>query len=56
MTAPHDLAPSAAELGRLVAGVRDDQLDAPTPCADTTLASLLVLIADLAVGLAAAAR
>lgn len=54
--APHDLGPPAAELGRLVAGVRDDQLDGPTPCADTTLASLLVHVADLATGLAAAGR
>lgn len=39
-TAP-DLAPQARAVSRLVAGVADDQLDAPTPCADTPVAGLL---------------
>ena len=36
-----DLAPQAAEVARVVAGVRDDQLADPTPCADTPVAGLL---------------
>lgn len=36
-----DLGPAAQEMSRLVAGVRDDQLDHPTPCADWTVADLL---------------
>jgi uncharacterized protein (TIGR03086 family) len=36
-----DLAPQAAELARVVAAVRDDQLADPTPCADTPVAGLL---------------
>ena len=47
-----DLAPQAAELARLVAAVRDDQLDDPTPCPDMTVATLL----DHAVGLTLAFR
>jgi len=47
-----DLAPQAAEVARVVAGVRDDQLDAPTPCADTPVAALL----DHLVGLTLAFR
>jgi len=36
-----DLAPQAAEVSRIVAGVRDDQLTGPTPCTDLTVAALL---------------
>ncbi len=36
-----DLAPQADEVRRLVAGVRDDQLSSPTPCADMPVAGLL---------------
>jgi uncharacterized protein (TIGR03086 family) len=36
-----DLSPVTAEVTRLVAGVRDDQLSAPTPCAGTPVAGLL---------------
>jgi uncharacterized protein (TIGR03086 family) len=36
-----DLAPVAAEVARVVAAVRDDQLTDPTPCADTSVAGLL---------------
>ncbi|MFY0409831.1 TIGR03086 family metal-binding protein [Solicola sp. PLA-1-18] len=36
-----DLGPAAHEMTRLVAGVRDDQLDATTPCPDWTVADLL---------------
>ena len=42
-----DLAPQAAEVARVVAGIRDDQLDAPTPCADTPVAGLLAHLAGL---------
>jgi uncharacterized protein (TIGR03086 family) len=47
-----DLAPQAATVSRLVAGVRDDQLAGPTPCADTPVARLL----DHLVGLTLAFR
>ncbi len=47
-----DLAPQAAEVARLAAGTRDDQLDAPTPCADTPVGALL----DHLVGLTLAFR
>ena len=46
-----DLAPSAAELARLVGAVRDEQLPAPTPCAGTSVAWLLDHVHGLAVGL-----
>jgi len=36
-----DLGPAAREMNRLVEGVRDDQLEAPTPCTDWTLRELL---------------
>ena len=36
-----DLGPQAAEVARVVAGIRDDQLGDPTPCADTPVAGLL---------------
>jgi uncharacterized protein (TIGR03086 family) len=47
-----DLAPQAAELARVVAGIRDDQLGDPTPCAGTPVAGLLAHV----VGLIAAFR
>src|SRR3954462_10387840 len=47
-----DLAPQAAEVARVVAGVRDDQLGDPTPCAGTPVAGLL----DHLVGLTYAFR
>src|SRR3954452_20275584 len=47
-----DLAPQAAEVARVVAGVRDDQLGDPTPCAATPVAGLL----DHLVGLTYAFR
>jgi uncharacterized protein (TIGR03086 family) len=47
-----DLAPQAAEVARLIAGVRDDQLPDPTPCADTSVAAML----DHLVGLTVAFR
>ncbi len=47
-----DLAPQTAEVARIVAGVRDDQLCDPTPCAGTSVAALL----DHLVGLTLAFR
>jgi uncharacterized protein (TIGR03086 family) len=51
-TTTFDLAPQAAEVARVVATVRDDQLGAPTPCAGTPVAGLL----DHLVGLTGAFR
>ena len=50
-TTTPDMARQAAELARVVAAVRDDQLDAPTPCADFTVAALLDHVHGLALGL-----
>ena len=36
-----DLAPACAEAARVVAGVRDDQLNDPTPCEGTSVAGML---------------
>jgi uncharacterized protein (TIGR03086 family) len=36
-----DLTPATDLLGRIVAGVRDDQLTRPTPCTDSTVGDLL---------------
>jgi uncharacterized protein (TIGR03086 family) len=36
-----DFAPQAAEVARVIAGVRDDQLTDPTPCEDTPVAAML---------------
>ena len=47
-----DLGPTAAEVARVVAGVRNDQLTGPTPCTDTPVAALL----DHLVGLTYAFR
>ncbi len=47
-----DLGPAADEVARVVAGVRDDQLDDPTPCGGTSVAGLL----DHLVGLTLAFR
>ena len=50
-----DLAPATSELARIVEGVRDDQLTAPTPCAGSSLGDLLDHVAGLSVAFAAAA-
>jgi uncharacterized protein (TIGR03086 family) len=42
-----DLAPQAAEVARVVAGIRDDQLGDPTPCAGTSVAGLLAHLVGL---------
>ncbi|WP_147915258.1 TIGR03086 family metal-binding protein [Ruania zhangjianzhongii] len=51
----HDLAPTTEVLAGLVAAVRDDQLSAPTPCPEMSLAELLVHIDELALAFTAAA-
>ena len=43
-----DLGPAAQEMSRLVSGVRDDQLDYPTPCPDWTVADLLAHVHEFA--------
>lgn len=43
-----DLGPAAKEISRLVSGVRDAQLDSPTPCSDWTVADLLVHVHQFA--------
>ncbi len=43
-----DLGPAAATTAGVVAGIRDEQLDAPTPCAGTSVAGLLAHLAGLA--------
>lgn len=51
-----DLGPAAAALARLVADVGDEQLAAPTPCAEYRLGDLLDHVGGLAVAFAAAAQ
>ncbi|GEL16519.1 maleylpyruvate isomerase N-terminal domain-containing protein [Pseudonocardia asaccharolytica] len=48
MTAPVDLEPAAARLARLLDGIPDDRLTAPTPCARTTVGDLLNHLLGLA--------
>ena len=43
-----DLEPAATAVARVAAGVRDDQLTAPTPCEGTTVAGVLGHLAGLA--------
>lgn len=50
-----DLEPATRELSRLVQGVRDEQLSAPTPCADTSLGDLLDHVDGLSIAFTAAA-
>jgi uncharacterized protein (TIGR03086 family) len=56
MTTTFDLAPQAAEVARVVAAVRDDQLGAPTPCAGTSVAALLDHLHGLAIAMRMAAE
>ena len=51
-----DLGAQAAEVARVVAGVRDDQLGDPTPCAGTPVAGLLAHLAGLATAFRMAAE
>jgi uncharacterized protein (TIGR03086 family) len=50
-----DLEPATSTLGRLVKGVRDDQLTAPTPCPEATLGDLLDHADGLSLAFTAAA-
>jgi uncharacterized protein (TIGR03086 family) len=50
-----DLEPATRVLAELVSGVRDDQLDAPTPCADTSVGDLLDHVDGLALAFTMAA-
>lgn len=45
-----DLEPITREVAGLVARVRDDQLDGPTPCTEMTVRELLAHLAQLTVG------
>jgi uncharacterized protein (TIGR03086 family) len=51
-----DHRPAAAEMARLVNGVRDDQLEDPTPCPDYTLGDLLEHVHGLSLAFTMAAR
>jgi len=51
-----DLGPAAQQLSRVVRGVRDEQLSAPTPCPDYTVGDLLEHVHGLALAFAMAAR
>jgi uncharacterized protein (TIGR03083 family) len=48
-----DLGPAAARLVDLLAGIKDDQLGAPTPCPDYTLGDLLDHVGSLALAFTA---
>lgn len=50
-----ELEPATRVLAGLVSGVRDDQLGAPTPCADLSVADLLHHVDGLSVAFVAAA-
>lgn len=50
-----DLKPACRQMIGLLAGVRDDQLDSPTPCADYTVGALIAHIDEVAQGFAAVA-
>ncbi|WP_174189792.1 TIGR03086 family metal-binding protein [Nocardia barduliensis] len=47
MNPEFDFAPAALALSSVVGGITDDQLGAPTPCADTTVRDLLAHVVDL---------
>jgi uncharacterized protein (TIGR03086 family) len=51
-----DLGPQTAEVARIVAGVRDDQLTGATPCEGTPVAGLLDHLAGLSVAFRMAAE
>ncbi|MBF9068623.1 TIGR03086 family metal-binding protein [Streptacidiphilus fuscans] len=53
---PVDFRPATTLVGHVVRGVRDEQLDAPTPCGGITVAALLDHIDGLCLAFAAAAR
>jgi uncharacterized protein (TIGR03086 family) len=51
-----DLGPAADAVAAVVRGVRDEDLDRPTPCPGTSVAAMLVHLAGLATAFTAAAR
>ena len=51
-----DLEPATRTLADLVAGVRDDQLDGPTPCPGTSVGVMLDHMAGFALTFTAAAN
>src|SRR4051794_41985067 len=51
-----DLGPQAAEVARIVAGVREEQLTGPTPCAGTPVAGILDHLAGLTLAFRSAAQ
>ncbi|NHC44496.1 TIGR03086 family metal-binding protein [Motilibacter aurantiacus] len=51
-----DLTPTARTVAGVVAGVRDDQLAAPTPCPDLSVGALLHHLEGVCLGFTAAAR
>lgn len=53
---PLDFGPAATTVARVVAGVREEQLDDPTPCPDLTVADLLDHLGGLSLAFQAAAR
>jgi uncharacterized protein (TIGR03086 family) len=55
-TTTPDLAPAAAEVARVVAGVRDEQLTDPTPCEGTSVAAMLDHFVGLTLGMRMAAE
>jgi uncharacterized protein (TIGR03086 family) len=56
MTPMPDLAPATRRMAALLAGVRDFQLDRPTPCADTSLGALIDHVNGLTLAFTWAAR
>jgi uncharacterized protein (TIGR03086 family) len=52
----HDLGPAAREMTRLVNGVRDEQLDDPTPCTKYSLGDVLQHVRGLAEAFTLAGR
>ena len=53
---PMEFGPATTTMARLVTGVTDDQLTAPTPCPDYTVADLVDHIGGLAFAFTASAR
>ncbi len=51
-----DMTSAAARTAALLDGVRDDQLDGPTPCEQLSLGELVAHVGGLGVAFAAAAR
>ena len=51
-----DLSPAARRMTALISGLRDDQLDAPTPCPSYSVGELLAHVGGLALAFTAAAK